>query len=127
MLSGVLKFAADYSQNLADFLDNILMNNSAYSSFSVLMGFLIIFRTQQSYGRFWDGSNYVKTMQAEYFVTASNLIAFSRQSTAEPHLVNQFQQVLVRLVSILHAVSLNQLRGQGDTVQQEIIDFSGID
>merc|ERR1740121_1034475 len=67
-------------------------------------------------------------MQAEYFVTASNLIAFSRQSNADPRLVCQFQQILVRLLSILNAVSLAQLRGRnGKVMRPEVIDFCGID
>mmetsp|Transcript_74200 Transcript_74200/g.241299 ORF Transcript_74200/g.241299 Transcript_74200/m.241299 type:complete len:123 (+) Transcript_74200:95-463(+) len=68
---------------LAFLFQDILTDNSAYSSVSVLIGFLVIFRTQQSYSRFWDGSKFLKNMQAEWFMAGGNLFAFCRHNTDE--------------------------------------------
>jgi len=113
------------------FFANVLNNNSAYSSFSVLIGFLVIFRTQQAYSRFWDSCKYVKTMQAEFFVTGANLVAFCRHpdtnKQSESVEVLHFQHVLIRLLSLLHAVCLMQLHGKESTIHPEVIDPHGLD
>jgi len=107
------------------FFANIISNPAAYTSVTFLCGFLIVFRTQLSYNRFWEGATSLKAMEAEFFVTASNLVAFCRHSTAEASLVATFQHKLVRLLSILHAVALAQLHSEDD--HDSFYDFEYVD
>jgi len=112
------------------FFSNIISNPAAYTSVTFLCGFLIVFRTQLSYNRFWEGAQSLKAMEAEFFVTASNLVAFCRHSSAEASLVADFQHKLVRFLSLLHAVGLAQLHSEhgDDTLYDfEFIDPQGLD
>jgi len=135
-LAATLKAVMTSTETLAqynDFLGKILENNIGFTAYSVLLSFLITFRTAKAYDRFWNGANYIKKMQAEYFVTASNLVAFCRHSNAA--IKDQFQHTLIRLLSMLHAASLHQLEVGGDGVdisrasasKYALIDIYGVD
>eukprot|EP00928_Gymnodinium_smaydae_P052864 TRINITY_DN369_c1_g2_i1.p1 TRINITY_DN369_c1_g2~~TRINITY_DN369_c1_g2_i1.p1 ORF type:complete len:588 (+),score=135.97 TRINITY_DN369_c1_g2_i1:191-1954(+) len=133
--SSIIKYIllSEVLQPSEEWIEKILLNNAAFTAFSVLISFLITFRTAKAYDRFWNGCNYIKKMQAEFFVTASNLIAFCRHSNDEKK--GQFQHTLIRLLSMLHAVALQQLEVGGEGVNiaessapcHELIDVKGID
>lgn len=94
--------------------------------------FLVGFRCNKAYARFWEGCSLVQQMSAEWFESVSNLIAFSNIATlrcpsdAEVNQkVQHFQAVLVRLMSLLHGVALNQITcGEQEFV---LIDVLGLD
>lgn len=116
------------------FFSNVLNNNAGYTSFTFLCGFLIVFRTQQGYGRFCDGLTNLKAMQAEWYCAASNLVAFCRHSKAEAKEIRMFHHILLRLMSLLHAVALAELEGKEEDDDEEpvafkleLIDVRGID
>lgn len=121
------------SSTVDEYLVTVLSNNIGYTAYSTLAAFLVTFRTGKAYDRFWNGANYIKSMQAEYFVTASNLVAFCRHSSVPEK--QAFQHTLVRLLSMLHAVSLHQLEVGGDGVnisktpapKHHLIDAFGVD
>mmetsp|Transcript_151562 Transcript_151562/g.385336 ORF Transcript_151562/g.385336 Transcript_151562/m.385336 type:complete len:687 (+) Transcript_151562:55-2115(+) len=127
ILGAAFKLACQRNESFEYFFANVLNNNSAYSSFSVLLGFLVVFRTQLSYSRFWDGCKFMKEMQAEFFVTGSNLVAFCRQSKADPGSVMHFQELILRLLSMLHAVALAQLHGKEYNFKPLVIGFTSLD
>lgn len=96
------------------------------------VSFLIGFRCNKAYARFWEGCSMLQQMSAEWFESASNLIAFSNMAvTRDPNdpevkrKVRHFQAVLVRLMSLLHGVALHQIAGG----EQEfgLIDVRGLD
>lgn len=105
----------------------IISSGTVYSAASVLIAFLITFRTQSCYNRYWHGAEHLKHMQAEFFVTASNLIAFSRPSKCSAEQVSEFQNILVRLVSLLHAVCLSRLGGEEMNMSNHLVDAKGLD
>lgn len=124
-LAFLLKTAAI---NHDGFFHQLETSSGAYNAVSVLVGFMVIFRTQQSYGRFWEGATYIRTMQAEIFTTGSNLVAFCRPSKRPREEVVEFQMVLVRLLSLLSAATMWQLRGgRLKSLSTEVIDLAGID
>lgn len=89
--------------------DSIIVNNAAWGGFTFAVGFLIVFRTSQSYNRFWDGCTSTHRMRAEWFEAACSLVAFCKNSKAEPKRVAEFQNILVRLTSMLHAAALAEI------------------
>jgi len=110
----------------------VIDNNAAYTSFTFLCGFLIVFRTSQAYGRFWEGCTSIKSMEAEWLSGCSAAVSFCRLSTAEEVLILRFQHQLIRLMSMLHAAALAQLEGteEGELPRAfmlELIDARGID
>mmetsp|Transcript_26196 Transcript_26196/g.49431 ORF Transcript_26196/g.49431 Transcript_26196/m.49431 type:complete len:636 (-) Transcript_26196:463-2370(-) len=114
--------------------DSVLRDNAAWGGFSFLVGFLIVFRTSQSYNRFWEGCQSTHHMRAEWFDGCSSLIAFCKHSKADKGKVSHFQNTLVRLFSMLHAAALAEIEDcAGDEVSDyeafnfALLDAEGID
>mmetsp|Transcript_27758 Transcript_27758/g.61276 ORF Transcript_27758/g.61276 Transcript_27758/m.61276 type:complete len:540 (+) Transcript_27758:49-1668(+) len=113
-----------------------ISKSGAWSGFSFLVGFLIVFRTSQAYERFWEGCTTATLMRARWFSACSSLIAFCKDSSAPLRDVERFQGTLIRLFSMLHAASLaavedaNLDEHHADSVEAykfELIDAQGID
>lgn len=105
--------------------ESVMNNNAVWGGFSFLIGFTIVFRTQQAYCRFWEGCTEMHKMGAEWFDCCSSLVAFCKH--AEPHLgeeVLQFQNLLVRLFSLLHAAACGQIEGSDQQNYQKVVAFN---
>eukprot|EP00403_Amphidinium_massartii_P030563 CAMPEP_0178390812 /NCGR_PEP_ID=MMETSP0689_2-20121128/10839_1 /TAXON_ID=160604 /ORGANISM="Amphidinium massartii, Strain CS-259" /LENGTH=567 /DNA_ID=CAMNT_0020011333 /DNA_START=34 /DNA_END=1737 /DNA_ORIENTATION=+ len=91
--------------------DSILKETQAWSGFSFLVGFLIVFRTSQAYNRFWDGCTATHQMRAEWFDGCSALISFAEHARAkvDDKMLDDFRGRIVRLFSMLHACALAEL------------------
>mmetsp|Transcript_16159 Transcript_16159/g.48730 ORF Transcript_16159/g.48730 Transcript_16159/m.48730 type:complete len:578 (-) Transcript_16159:147-1880(-) len=89
--------------------DSIIRETAAYTTFSSLAGFLVVFRTSQAYGRFWSGCTATHRMRAEWFDSCSQAVAFCKLAKASGDTVSSFQGRLVRLFSMLHAAALAEL------------------
>merc|ERR1719195_1646595 len=89
--------------------DSILRETQAWSGFSFLVGFLIVFRTSQAYSRFWEGCTASHQMRAEWFDACSSVVSFTKHTKAGPTEVKRFKELLVRLTSMLHAAALAEL------------------
>jgi len=114
--------------------DGILKDNSCWSGFMFLVGFLIVFRTSTAYARFWDGCTSTHRMRAEWFDACSALVAFTKYSKHDNEVSSCFQHTLVRLFSMLHAVALGEIEDSSsyeiDTVaafKYPLLDAAGID
>lgn len=99
----------------------ILEDNTLWSGFSFLVGFLVIFRTSQSYERFDAGCARLMRMRTEWFDACSALIAFCKHSKASVQQISLFQHMCVRLFSMLHAAALAEIE---DSNSEEISDIS---
>eukprot|EP00927_Polykrikos_kofoidii_P013231 TRINITY_DN1575_c0_g1_i2.p1 TRINITY_DN1575_c0_g1~~TRINITY_DN1575_c0_g1_i2.p1 ORF type:complete len:558 (+),score=68.77 TRINITY_DN1575_c0_g1_i2:78-1676(+) len=127
----VALFRNTFGQNEA-----VLNDNASFTGFSFLVGFLVVFRTSQSYERFWSGCTLTAKMGAEWFDACSSAIAFSRKSNTQADLcpaTAEFQNTLVRLFSMLHAAALADLEDYHGDLNEvhafayELIDPMGID
>lgn len=110
--------------------DSVLSDSAAYSGFSFLVGFIVVFRTNQAYSRFWEGVTSTSRMRAEWFDAASSLVAFCKAAAADEEAVLVFQHTLVRLFSMLHCCAVEEIQGghagkNGEGL--ELIDAKGID
>jgi len=115
--------------------DSVMNNNAIWSGFSFLVGFLVVFRTSQAYSRFWEGASSMHKMGAEWFDASSSLVAYCKFSQEPDYVILRFQNTLVRLFSMLHAVALAEIEDAGnfasaDDVEaftMELIDAESID
>jgi len=97
-----------------------------WSGYTFVLGFLIVFRTNQAYSRFWEGASLIHQIRGEWFNATSNLIAFCNVDPAKRAEVEVFQNLLVRLMSMLYCSALQQVCDlKNDTL--DIIDSRGID
>jgi len=118
--------------------DSILRETQAWSGFTFLVGFLIVFRTSQAYSRFWEGCTATHQMRAEWLDAVSALIAFSEYTRGRihPEKAKMFKAKLVRLFSLLHLVALGELEVMGTdfppysevaAFRYDVVDPQGLD
>lgn len=110
--------------------ESVLSDSAAYSGFTTLVGFVVVFRTNQAYSRFWEGVTSTCRMRAEWFDAASSLVAFCKAANADEDRVLVFQHTLVRLFSMLHSAAIEEIQGTSDCTNGEgleLIDAKGID
>lgn len=89
--------------------DSVMRDAAAWSGFSFLVGFLVVFRTSQAYQRYWDGCASVYRMGAEWFDACSSLIAFCKIAKASKKDVMTFKSTAACLFSMLHSCALADL------------------
>eukprot|EP00927_Polykrikos_kofoidii_P022092 TRINITY_DN20703_c0_g1_i1.p1 TRINITY_DN20703_c0_g1~~TRINITY_DN20703_c0_g1_i1.p1 ORF type:complete len:609 (+),score=80.01 TRINITY_DN20703_c0_g1_i1:86-1912(+) len=126
-LAGMFK----YSEFVTD--NGVLLNSTAWSGFSFLVGFLVVFRTSQAYSRFWDGATATHRMRAEWCDAASAIVAFTKHSKSDEQSIQQFKHLLIRLFSLFHAMALGELEGEigyggwPRAFDFDLIDVGGVD
>jgi len=111
---------------------SVFWDSSAWTGFSTLVGFLVVFRTSQAYSRFWDGCTATYMMQTEWFDACSSVISFCKHSKAGEDTVLGFQNLLIRLFSMLHALALAEIEDSSTEEESaafnyELIDIEAID
>jgi len=89
--------------------EGIMTNKAAWTTFSSLVGFLIVFRTSIAYGRFWAGCSATHGMRQSWFSASTLLMAYVRTSKASQDDCIKLQGKLVRLFSMMHAAALAEL------------------
>jgi len=136
LLGSGLKIMVD--RGLFEFVDNlvIMTDNAAWTAFSALLGFLVVFRTSQAYTRFWAGCSATHSMRMEWFNACTMFLAYARISKAPTEKVKNFSGKLIRLFSIMHAAALAELEEINvhvldpkdiNAFQYEVIDPAGFD
>eukprot|EP00930_Biecheleria_cincta_P054837 TRINITY_DN4122_c0_g1_i3.p1 TRINITY_DN4122_c0_g1~~TRINITY_DN4122_c0_g1_i3.p1 ORF type:complete len:472 (-),score=57.75 TRINITY_DN4122_c0_g1_i3:198-1613(-) len=105
---------------------NMFTEGSIYGSFTFVLGFTLVFRTSQGYGRYVLAAKSMIALRVQWLDACASLIAFSKCSRRpEPESV-VFEQLLIRLFSMLHAVALEELA----TMENEnfpVLDMEGLD
>jgi len=104
------------------------VGTSILSGFTFILGFLIVFRSQVAYSRWWEGGALLQKIRGEWFNAFSSLTAFCNTHKMKQHEVDKFQHQLVRLISLLYASALKQL-GEDclDEKVFELINIEGFD
>lgn len=104
-------------------MDGVTLLWSGYTS---VLGFLVVFRNNQAYTRFWEGATLINQVRGEWFNAVSTLFAFCNHGEGFQPQVEAFQNTLVRLASMLYCSALQQVCDlEDDTL--EIIENAGMD
>jgi|EP00927_Polykrikos_kofoidii_P071867 putative membrane protein len=93
--------------------------------FTFILGFLVVFRSQQAYSRWWEGGTLLQQLRGEWFNSYSCLIAFCDTSEERQREVQEFQHQLVRLYSLLFGCALSQV-STTTTKHFELIALDGM-
>lgn len=104
---------------------NPTMSMSQLSVYNFVLGFLVVFRSQQAYSRFWEGATIVQQVRGEWFNAVSSCVAFCTNEPARAEDVRSFQHLLVRLASLLYCASLQQIAVLEDEAF-EVMNLDGI-
>lgn len=87
-----------------------MKSSQLWAAFSASLIFMISFRTNKAYARYWEGTTLLNQMFGEWFDAASCLIAFSTLSREKKAAqVADFRGTLVRLFSLLHGGALEEI------------------
>jgi len=101
-------------------------NGTVYSGFTFVLGFILVFRTSQSYSRYWTAATAVHTMRSEWFDACGSLIAFSQMCKTGVDDISTFSNKMVRLFGLLHAMALEEIASLADE-NFPLIDVDGLD
>jgi putative membrane protein len=121
----------EYGEEIAFYAEKVNAG-ALWSATVIVLSVLISMRTAKAYDRFWEGITLVQLMRAEWFETASNLIAFSLvaikgnpENQKVKKEVNTFQFTLVRLMSLMHGKALRSIGGHEE--EFEVLDIQALD
>ena len=85
-----------------------------YQIFTLVFGFLLVFRTNFAYHRYWNASTFVTQMHSKWGDAVLSLLSFDAmnadQDAARAAARREFRLRFVHLFSLLSAVALAQLR-----------------
>lgn len=107
--------------------------NSIFGGFSYVLGFLVVFRSQLGYNRWWEGGTLLCQLRGEFLNSYSSLLAFCNSDPAMRADVEKFQHRLVRLYSLLYGAALTQVTPNAGEVSEislntfELINLDGFD
>lgn len=100
-------------------------DTSAFTAFTWVLGFFVVFRTSQAYTRYWDGANLLHTVTTEWFDSCAQFTAFAMSSKGTDQQKKDFCCSMVRLFSLLHCSALQQVTVRMED-QFEVIDLEGL-
>lgn len=97
-----------------------------FRNFTLILGFLIVFRANQAYARWWEGGTLLLQVRGEWFNAYSSLIALCSMQPEKALEVMRFQHQLMRLMSMLYGAAVMQV----NTMEEpsiDVIDLHGFD
>jgi len=103
-------------------MDNVVV---MWSGYTAVLGFLMVFRNNQAYHRFWEGAALTQQVRGEWLNAVSSLMAFCNDDDERRSDVVRFSHFLIRLMSMLHCAALQQIACVEDN-RFEIINPEGI-
>jgi len=100
--------------------------NTIWSGYTFVLGFLIVFRSNQAYSRFWESVTLFHQITGEWTSAVSNLLSFCSPNIEKQKEVEDFRQYLIRLLSLLHCNALQTICDLADDTL-EVLNLGGID
>mmetsp|Transcript_76576 Transcript_76576/g.135074 ORF Transcript_76576/g.135074 Transcript_76576/m.135074 type:complete len:351 (+) Transcript_76576:89-1141(+) len=94
-----------------------------------ILGFILSTRASKAYSRWWEGGTLLQQLRGEWFNAYSSLLAFTSVEPEKEEEVHKFQQILVRLMSLLYCTALQQVSTHPHVPMEafELIDIAGMD
>lgn len=126
ILAGIFNWAFHTYPSLAA---HIIVPNEdelrLFINMSWVVGFVLVFRTSQSYARYWEAATQVHTLSAEWYDACTMIVGFALTSPNTQSEVDAFAGTIVRLFSLLHCSALQQISVMGDD-RFHVIDVTGL-
>mmetsp|Transcript_151798 Transcript_151798/g.268013 ORF Transcript_151798/g.268013 Transcript_151798/m.268013 type:complete len:378 (-) Transcript_151798:108-1241(-) len=99
--------------------------SQVWMGYSFILAFLIIYRMQQAYTRFWEAATLTNELRCEWIDAFQSLCAFCSEKPEKKAEVELFQHTVARLLSMLHRSSLERLNID-DSKEFPILDNTGM-
>eukprot|EP00897_Mesotaenium_endlicherianum_P004622 jgi/Mesen1/4188/ME000219S03324 len=96
----------------ASYLQHFFLHPYAYSIFGGILGFMILFRTNLSYARYWEARTNIAQMSSKWGDAAIQVVSFD-EAAKEPQIPGgtQFRAEFVHSMSLMHALAMQRFRG----------------
>jgi len=96
-------------------LSSDLEQPSLFNGITFVLGFMLIFRAQQAYSRYWVAATSSHDMRTRFYEACSNIVALGHgYSSTKTQLLEEFNHTTVRLFCLLHALALEELANMMD-------------
>lgn len=118
-------YADDDGDGVADFLEQMEGAPIMWSGYTAVLSVMMVFRNNQAFSRFWEGATLVRQLRGEWFNSVNALFSFCSRDRSKGGKVHEFQQLLVRLSSVLFCSALQQICDL-DEEALEVLDLSDI-
>mmetsp|Transcript_67691 Transcript_67691/g.195654 ORF Transcript_67691/g.195654 Transcript_67691/m.195654 type:complete len:530 (-) Transcript_67691:180-1769(-) len=106
-IAGLYSYAIHSFPGLSNMTGNQTeAESTGWTLFTSILGFLLVFRAQLSYQRYWEGLTLVERACGVWLNGCSNLIAFCTDNPDKQDQVEEFQYILSRYVSLLLSYSM---------------------
>lgn len=121
-----VSISMDYSDGLYPDPNTTETVAALMAVFSSVMMFILTFRSDIAYERWWEGGTLLQKTRGEWFNAYSSLVAFSSARPELQRQVMEFHHLLARLMSLLFCCALQQVSPSKDR-PFEILDTQGIE
>jgi len=89
----------------------------AYSVLTFVLGFVLVFRCQLAYSRFWVGREALETMTNNWTDALIKMVSFDKYSDLPSEDVVLWRHKMVSYFSLLHATALSSLHDYQSTME----------
>jgi len=105
-----------------------MLTGRSFSSATIALfsAFLLVFRTQIAYSRFWEGGSILQDMRSSWLNVTSSLVAFTTTDAKKKAEIEHFLHLLIRLMSMMHCSALQEVADLEDE-NFDIINCDGFD
>ncbi|GJP44410.1 hypothetical protein CLOM_g3820 [Closterium sp. NIES-68] len=90
---------------------HLFLHPYPYAVFSGVVAFILIFRTNLSYARYWEGRTMLAQMSSKWGDAAIQVISFDEGAKEPVPGGIRFRSEFVHTMSLMHALALQRLRG----------------
>jgi len=111
---------------MKEYFENASGLDSIWSGYTFILGFLIVFRSNQAYSRFWESVALTHKIRGEWTSAFSSLLGFCTKSAEREAEVSHFREYLLRLMSLLHCYALHEVAELSDETNIEVVDLAGL-
>ncbi|CAI5462690.1 unnamed protein product, partial [Closterium sp. Yama58-4] len=94
-----------------DKTQHLFLHPYPYAVFSGVVAFILIFRTNLSYARYWEGRTMLAQMSSKWGDAAIQVISFDEGAKEPVPGGIRFRSEFVHTMSLMHALALQRLRG----------------
>eukprot|EP00931_Biecheleriopsis_adriatica_P101819 TRINITY_DN76896_c0_g1_i1.p1 TRINITY_DN76896_c0_g1~~TRINITY_DN76896_c0_g1_i1.p1 ORF type:complete len:410 (-),score=64.42 TRINITY_DN76896_c0_g1_i1:16-1245(-) len=125
--TGMIKYWQIYLDGVDETAQQQYLDTAAYGSVTFLLGFIMAFRVQAAYQRFWVACELAYHIAGDLWDGASSLCSFSRGAQVDELVISRFHHLLVRLLSLLNALISAELEGKQERDEPLIRRFELLD
>jgi len=94
-----------------DYFQHVFKHPYVYQIYTFVLGFILVFRCNLSYARFWEGRTNIQLMSSKWADAVLQAVVFDSVSNKSQKDIHAWRTSFVSMMSLLHGVALAELGG----------------